>query len=71
MDQLLISRAQSKAGRHVHNLAEIIQAIVLAEKCLKDDELSFEDRKDFQAIVERNECKLRAFIATGTLGEKC
>jgi hypothetical protein len=55
----------------VHNLAEIIQAIVLAEKCLKDDELSFEDRKDFQAIVERNECKLRAFIATGTLGEKC
>lgn len=63
-DQKLVSRAQARAGRHVHAVAGIVQSIVLAETCVR----AGMDVEEMKALIERQERLLRVFVATGNLG---
>jgi hypothetical protein len=66
LDENLHYRARAKAtGANNHAIAGIIGAIVLAEANIRNGDTS----EDWQAMIDRNEAKLRAFIATGKLGQ--
>jgi hypothetical protein len=69
MDRALVAQAQVRAGRNIHAIAQIVQAIYLAEKCLQPN-LTEQEKIDYQEVVDRNERKLRSFIATGILGKQ-
>lgn len=67
VDTKLIVKAQCMAGAKVHQISEIIQAIIFTERCLKDSK-DEKEKIECQKIIDRNEIKLRIFIATGNIG---